>query len=155
MWNRDQRGLTLIELIVAMIIIGVGLAGVLGALSRTSVNSADPILVKQMTALAEGMMEEILLKPYPVAANAAPLNACARDTFNDVLDYSGYNQPACDTLGNPYIGLAAYQVGVTIGPAGGAMLTSGLPAADVREISVTVTNGARSYTLRGYRSNHL
>jgi MSHA pilin protein MshD len=63
-------------MIVAIVILGVGLAGVLTAFSTTVKSSADPMLNKQMLAIAEGMLEEILLKPY--AAGSGTISGCNR-----------------------------------------------------------------------------
>ena len=52
-----QGGVTLIELIIAMVIIGVAVAGMMAAFNTTSRNRADPVLQKQMAAVAEGLME--------------------------------------------------------------------------------------------------
>lgn len=54
-----QRGVTLIELIVSMVIIGVAVAGVMHALSVTQRSSADPQLRKQALTIAEALLEEI------------------------------------------------------------------------------------------------
>lgn len=61
---RTQTGLTLIELVVFMVIIGVGLAGILNVLNFTLKNSANPIIVKQQIAIAESLLEEIESKPF-------------------------------------------------------------------------------------------
>lgn len=59
-----QRGMTLIELIVFIVVVSVGLAGVLTVFSVTVRNSADPLVVKQALAVADSMLEEILLKDF-------------------------------------------------------------------------------------------
>lgn len=69
-----QRGLTMIELIVFIIVIGVAVAGVLGTLSSVSKRSADPLVRKQAMLLAESLLEEVALSHFtychPDAANA-------------------------------------------------------------------------------------
>jgi MSHA pilin protein MshD len=150
MSNKRQRGMTLVELIIAMVIIAVALAGVLGVLSRTAVASADPMVNKQLVALAEGMMEEILLKPFG-APTATPPAACSRQNLASVGDYNGYNFDLCLIDGSPMPLLAGYRMQVTVAPGTGNILAGGtIPAGNVLAITVTVTRGAQNYTLRGW-----
>jgi MSHA pilin protein MshD len=147
--QRDrQRGVTLIEMVLAIVILGVGLAGVLLAFSTVSRASADPIVAQQMLAIAEEMLEEIELKPFAAAANAAPA-PCARNTFNDLSDYDGYAAASgiCTIDGTAITSLATYAVQVrvqagTLAGVGGA-----------RRIDVTVTHGSDSLTLTGWRTD--
>ena len=143
-----MRGLSLIEMVLAIVILGVGLTGVLLAFSTVTRGSADPVVAQQMLAIAEELLEEIQLKPYAVAANAAPA-ACARDTYNDVLDYDGYTTSAkvCMIDGTPIAALAGYSVQVQVQ----AATLVGVGAA--RRISVTVTRGTNSLTLIGWRTD--
>jgi MSHA pilin protein MshD len=141
------RGMTLIELILAIVVIGVGLAGVLVAFNQAVFRSADPMVRKQMLAIAEEMMEEITLKPYgdPGAAPAG----CARAAFNDIGDFNGYTTGVggiCDIDGNAIASLATYNVAV-------AVTINALPnGVDARRIAVTVTHGTETLTLVGYRT---
>ncbi|MGW8392094.1 type IV pilus modification PilV family protein [Pseudoduganella sp. HUAS MS19] len=150
MSNRSAHGFTLVEMIIAMVIISVGLAGVITVLSRTSVQSADPMLTKQVTAIAEGMMEEIMLKPVKGPNTPVPAGAgCMRTDFDEIKDYDGYDQPVCDVTGTA--GVAGYRVKVGITAATGNALSGGLPGADVVRIQVTVNRGTTSYALAGWR----
>lgn len=146
--HHPQRGFTLIEMVLAIVVLGVGLAGVLIAFSTVTRGSADPVVAQQMLAIAEEMMEEIQLKPYAVAANAAPA-ACARNTWNDVLDYNGYatSGQICTIDGTAIPSLAGYSVQVTVV----AATLAGVGAA--RRIDVTVTRGTSSFTLTGWRTD--
>jgi MSHA pilin protein MshD len=56
--------MTLIELIMFIIIVSVGLAGLLSALNVTVSHSADPMLRKQMLSIAEALLEEVELQPF-------------------------------------------------------------------------------------------
>lgn len=62
--SRSQRGLTLIELVIFIIIVSVALAGVLTVLNITTKSSADPLIRKQMLSMAEGLLEEVQFQPF-------------------------------------------------------------------------------------------
>ncbi|NHZ65371.1 prepilin-type N-terminal cleavage/methylation domain-containing protein [Massilia genomosp. 1] len=59
-----QRGISFVELIIFMVIIGVGLAGILSAMNLSTRTSADPLVRKQALMLAEGLMEEVQLARF-------------------------------------------------------------------------------------------
>lgn len=56
---RRQHGLTLIEAILFMMIVGIALAGIIGVLNLTTKGSADPLRRKQALMIAEGLLEEV------------------------------------------------------------------------------------------------
>jgi len=62
--RRKSRGLSLVELIVFIVIVGVAVAGVLGALNISTRASADPVIQKQALAVAEAVLEEVQLMPF-------------------------------------------------------------------------------------------
>lgn len=136
-------------MIIAIVILGVGLAGVAVAFSFAVGRSGDPVINQQMLAIAEEMIEEVQLKPYAAAANAAPAG-CARDTYNDVSDYNGYTSSGqiCTVDGVAVSALSGYSV--SVGVAGGTL--SGVGAA--KKITVTVTRGSSSLTLVGWRTDY-
>jgi MSHA pilin protein MshD len=145
---RHRRGFTLPEALLAIVVLGLGLAGVMLAFSQTMRRGADPMLRLQMLAIAEGLMEEIQLKPFAAAANAAPAG-CARDTFNDVADYNGYASTGiCSVDGVAIPALANYRVSVSVQSATLAGLTGAL------RITVTTTQGGESLQLVGWRTNY-
>lgn len=90
---RHSRGMTLIEVILFIVIVSVGLAGVLSAFNVATAKSADPMVRKQALTLAEQMMEEILAKEFANPAGgfnpATPGNPAQaeRPDFDDVGDY--------------------------------------------------------------------
>ncbi|KAB2919319.1 MAG: prepilin-type N-terminal cleavage/methylation domain-containing protein [Dechloromonas sp.] len=144
--SRRQSGMTLIELIVAIVIVSVGLAGMLAVFQTVVRSSADPMVRKQMLAVAEGLMEEITLKPY--AGSAVTPSGCARSGFGDVDDYNGYaSSGICDPDGNALPGLAAYAVAVTVTPD----TLAGVGQA--RRIAVTVTRAPETLTLVSWRTD--
>ncbi len=70
-----QRGASLVELIMFIVVIGAGLAGIIGIWQTTAQGSADPLIQKQALAIAEAYLEEVLAMPFtycdPDDVNAA------------------------------------------------------------------------------------
>ena len=145
--TRGQRGFTLPEAILAIVVLGVGLTGLLLAFSTVARNSADPVLRKQAVAIAQELIEEITLQPYASAANTAP-GGCARDTY-DISDYHGYTSTGvCTVDGVAIAALAAFNVSISV--AAGTL--GGVAAA--RKITVTVTQGGESLSLVSWRTDY-
>lgn len=59
-----QAGLTLIELILFMMIVGVALASIIGVLNLTTKGSSEPLRRKQALMIAEGLLEEVQLAKF-------------------------------------------------------------------------------------------
>jgi MSHA pilin protein MshD len=144
-----EQGFTLIEMIVAIVIISVGLAGVLSAFNTGASASADPVIRKQLLSITEEMMEEIMLKPYQATANAAA-TGCERSAFNDALDYNGYTTSGqiCDLDGVAVASLNGYSVTVEVV----AGTLEGV--SDARRITVTASRGRESIALVGWRTDY-
>lgn len=75
-----QRGVTLIELVIFIVVVSIAVVGLLQIFTRTTASSADPQLRKQALAIAEAMLDEI---------------EGARFTFCDPI-----KDPAADTAQN-------------------------------------------------------
>jgi len=75
MSTRRAPGVTLVELVVFIVIVGVALAGLFAAFNTITAASADPQVRKQVLAIAESLMDEVALLPFtfcdPDDANAA------------------------------------------------------------------------------------
>ncbi len=72
--GRPRAGVTLIELIIFMVIVGIAVAGVMQMLNLSVRLSGDPLRRKQALMLAEGLLEEVELAAFtycdPLDANA-------------------------------------------------------------------------------------
>ncbi len=64
------RGVTLIELVVAITIVAIAATAVLGAMSAITSRGADAMVQQQEVAIAEAYLEEILLEPVAAPAGA-------------------------------------------------------------------------------------
>lgn len=124
--NYLQRGVSLIELVVFIVIVGVAVAGVLVAIDQSARASADPLVSKQALAIAEALLEEVELMPFTFCdpddvqvstAQSATVGATgctagmiegiglegtenrynAATPFDNVNDYNGFNT-ATDAL---------------------------------------------------------
>lgn len=85
-----QRGLTMIELIIFIVIIGVAVGGMLGVLAHTTSQSADPLQRKQAMLVAEALLEEVSLAKFTfchptdaAAETAAATTACATTALRE------------------------------------------------------------------------
>lgn len=145
-------GVTLVELIVAMAIIGVALGGLVAVFSSTNRASVDPLILQQKAAIAESLMGEILLKPY--TADPTPVTPNVRDSYNDVMDFNGYGSGLAgirDVDNNPVAGLQSYSVSVSVAA---VTLSSGVQALKIT-IAVSYAadrSGQDAFVLTGWRS---
>ena len=140
---RKARGLSLVEQIMFIIIVGAAVAGVIGVIDVTTRSSADPMLRKQALAIAEAMMEEVRLQPFtycdpddPNAATAS-IGSCpvlsetmgpepgetrysSTLPFDNVNDYHGFDSntavpPGIRNIdGTAIAGLDGYRVTVSV-----------------------------------------
>ncbi len=144
------RGVSLIELIIAIVVIGVAVGGVITLFTRAVSQSADPMLVEQAVAIAEAYMEEITLKPF-VDPNGTEVGE-TRATYDDVDDFNGLtDNGARDQTDTAVSGLSLYNIQVTV--QSDALHTVG--AADSLRIDVRVTHANASNVnvlLSGYRT---
>jgi MSHA pilin protein MshD len=167
MTKRTARGFTLIEVIIFIVVVSAGLAGILLVSNTVVKSSADPMVRKQAVSVAESMLEEILLKEYcdPDTATLAPPAApvcpavrvaadqeASRNLWDDVDDYNGFaSAGVTDVTGVAVPGLGGYNVAVAVAapaavPGGGATV--------LKAVTVTVTWGGGSVALVGYRGNY-
>lgn len=112
-----QRGISLPEVIIFIVIMGIALAGMFALFSQLTKQSPDPLARKQALAVAQSLMEEIQLRPFtfcdpddPAVYTAAAATyttdcatvenlgiegaegryASAALRFDNVSDYSGF-----------------------------------------------------------------
>jgi MSHA pilin protein MshD len=157
-----QRGISLIELIMFIVIVSVGVAGILVVMNQVMRDSADPLLRKQALAIAESMLEEIQLQEVSGVSCTGTLGADANRTgAGNVCDYSNYHTTAGvrDFATNTVIpGLTGYNianVAVTNISAlpGGTFGGTPVPAGSGVQITVTVSDSSGGgVTATGYRA---
>lgn len=151
--------MSLIELIFSIVIVGVGLAALVGLFTAVTRNSVDPLIRKQELAIAESMMEEIQLKPFnnPTGGFTGTATVANRALFDNVADYNGYNVLGVYAAdGTPIPALSTYRTVVVVaGVALGTGATAVPATTGALRITVTVTGpGAEALALVGYRTNY-
>lgn len=179
----SERGLSLIELLVFIVVVGIAVTGVLSVFSLNARTSADPVVQKQALAIADSLLEEVLAKPYTycdpddanveTAQNAlvGPLGCAttpevmgpenANETrysnltpYDNVNDYNGFAMTGIvDPSGNAVPGLNGYSASVQVQTP--AVPLTNIPAGETLLVTVTVTGpGNHSVTLSGYRTRY-
>ena len=78
--RRLQRGATLLELIVFIVVVSTAVIGVLAALDLSNRSSTDPMIQKQALAIAEALLEEVQLQPFTYCDPDDPQAATALST---------------------------------------------------------------------------
>jgi MSHA pilin protein MshD len=153
MTRRTQRGFTLIEVIIFIVVVGAGLAGILSVMNTVVKSSADPLIRKQTVAIAESMLEEILLKEF--ANPVGGYTGTSRAMFDDVADYDGYSTTAgIVDLTGAGVGLTNYNITSVKVAVTTALESAALNAIGAKRVTVTVTGPQGPITLVGYRSNY-
>lgn len=174
----SERGLSLIEVLVFIVVVGIAVTGVLSVYSFNARTSADPVVQKQALAIADSLLEEVLAKPYTycdpddanveTAANAAGcattpeiMGPEAGETrysnltpYDNVNDYNGFamNSGIVDPSGNAVPDLNGYKASVQVQSAGAF---NGIPAGETLLVTVTVNGpGNHNVTLSGYRTRY-
>lgn len=61
---KSQSGVSLVEVIIFIVIVSVGVAGLMSVMNVTTKYSADPMIRKQAIAVGESLLEEIMLHPF-------------------------------------------------------------------------------------------
>jgi MSHA pilin protein MshD len=157
-----QRGVTLVETVLVIVIGGIVLASIAGAIAWAAGRSGDSWPLKQALAVAESLMGEVALKPYGAcdadSATPAAAGSCtladgpgpepgeARSSytapFDHPNDYDGFAMAAPAGItkldGTAVAGLEAYGASVSVQP----QALDGVPADRGLWVSVTVTGPA-------------
>jgi MSHA pilin protein MshD len=152
----------------------VGVAGILSVYTTSIKNSADPLVRKQALAIAESLLEEILLKEFcdpdtatlstttPPAPPICPASRIAADqealraNYDDVDDYRGYLTTGgiVDVTGTAVAGLTNYNITSVTVAVTTAAESAELNAIGAKRVTVTVTGPQGPISLTGYRSNN-
>lgn len=154
----QQRGFSIVEAIVFIVIVSVALTGILSLMNFTTQHSADPMIRKQAIVVAESLLAEITQQNFtnPVDGFSGAATQANRNLFDDIGDYNGFTTTGIfpiDDPSTPIPALIRYNASVrvvdtTLGP-----VSAPIPGGSVKLITVTVTGpDAIPVVLSGYRS---
>jgi len=138
--RRQSHGFTLIEVIIFIVVVGAGLAGILAVSTNVVKSSADPMVRKQAMALADSILEEILQKEY--ADPDGTSGETTRDTMDDVDDFDAKTKALFTDWP---ASLSTYSVAISVAPSTVGTVTA-------KKVTVTVTGGSNAITMTGYRT---
>lgn len=135
-----QRGVTLVEMIMFIVIVSIALAGIVQVMRFTTANSADPLRRKQALMIAEALLEEVRQAGFtycdPRSDNAGTAQTTVECTIQENWDNEG---PAGTLFVRPYDNVNDY-VGA-----------SGTPSAAFNDSTGALTDAlARPLNLPGY-----
>ena len=159
-----ERGATLVELVITIVIISVAVAGVVGAFALLSGRSADPLNQTRAVALAQLYADEILSRRYDedTPPGGVPRHVgctinteeSGRASYDDVDDYNAISGAPPRNASGAALDSSAYggfTVSVSVQCAGNEV---GLPAADAKRIDITIRDpGNATYAFTFYKAN--
>jgi MSHA pilin protein MshD len=145
---RDQRGVTLIDLIITIIIVAIALPPMVGIFITSTRNSTFGVSMARANHLASNLLEEIRSKRWDENTGAASATLGSesgetRATYDDVDDFHGLNEsPPKDSQGMTMSGSTGFRQQVSVCYVAGSDLNTclGSGTSNYKQIAVTVTD---------------
>ncbi len=168
------NGFSLVELLVAIVVISVAVVGVLLAFDYASSRSADAMLRRQALAIAQSLLKEVEQMPFTfcdpddpaVSIATAPADCAVPEAlgpeagetrysavtpFDNVNDYNGFNMNGVlDITGTPIGGLQGYSASVAVAN----VVLNGVPALQITVTAVATGAPDTAVTMEGYRTQY-
>jgi MSHA pilin protein MshD len=154
------RGLTLLECVLAMVILPLAVTAITYAVVAGQQQSGEALRRARAARLAEAMMEEILSRPYADPQGSSALGPEAGEStrllYDNIDDFHGLTEAAGSlkdaTLANCPSVLQKF--GRSVSCSLGSVTAGGLGAISGIHITVTVTeNGSPVVTLTRFKAN--
>ncbi|WP_258189453.1 prepilin-type N-terminal cleavage/methylation domain-containing protein [Stutzerimonas stutzeri] len=135
--SRKQHGMTLVELVITIVIIGIAAAALFSAMASITARSADPMLRQQSLYIAEAYLETLLVVDL---TNNPPLIPAV-----EALPHGIDNEPILELSG--YRVTVVLDNSAKLGPSGEQV--------DATRIDVSVKDpSGQVLTLTGYRTDY-
>lgn len=150
MRSKQVAGIALVEVIMAIVVVGFCVTSVLGLLGSIASHSANAMSRTESTSIANAYLAEILSKEF---VDSGVDGETSRAAFDDVDDYLNLPDAIPRNQFGTALGLNQYSVQVAVQD-----VQLGAAPNDVaaRLVTVTVTNSATGGITRlsGYRTAH-
>ena len=144
-------GFTLIEMVVAIVVIAAAVTAIMATVGQSVRTSADPQIRSQGLAIANAYLEEIMLKDFQDPDQPETgTEETSRDLYDDVQDYHGLaDNGAQDQYGTALAGLTDYNVAVSVA-------ASSINGLTTQRVTVTVTHDSHgmNLVLSAHKSNY-
>lgn len=146
------RGFTLLEIVVTIVLLSIAVLAIIGLVAQIGGRSSAPVLQTQALYIAEGYLDEALLKAYADPDGIDEGCSANRALWDDVGDFACLSTAAVptDPAGNSLPGLSRYRIAATVGAptiVGGATIRR-------IEIRVTHVDGGIDVRLAGLRAQY-
>src|SRR3990167_6572247 len=166
-FQQKQRGVTLIELVVCIVLLGIAASAMLTAFGNMMASSSDPLWHNKSIKLGQLFLDEILGKAYddatplggvPVATTIDCLalgpEEADRASFDDVDDYHGIENAPKDQFDNFLANYANYSVKVSVTCDGDSVGASDNSHAKLIAVSVLAPNQSQPMVFSAYKGNY-
>nr|WP_324259612.1 MSHA biogenesis protein MshD [Cellvibrio fontiphilus] len=142
-----QRGVSLIELIVFIVVVSIALLALVGVYRNATINNADPLIRTRALEAAQSLLDEIIALKYDESTPTGGIPACStagaanctnapENNMNDVDDYHNFSDL-------PYPAFPGYERSVQV-----------TTANNIKRITVRVTTPTNeTFLLTAERAN--
>lgn len=168
MTMHQQRGVTLVELVVCIVLLGIAASAMLTAFGNMMASSADPLWHNKSLKLGQLYLDEILAKAYDettplggvpasttIACPPAGPEEGSRELYDDVDDYDGIDgAPPVSLMGNLDSSYASYVVSVSVTCDGINAGTGLLSHAKLITVSVLAPGQSQPMAFSVYKGNY-
>jgi MSHA pilin protein MshD len=144
--RKDQHGFTLVEAVIAIMIVSVAIAGVISVFVVGAQHSGDPMARVQAQIIGEGYLNEILLKRFYDTTTSKVCPAGAPSHASYVCGYNGLSE-------SPVTGYTANVTVTSSGVTLGSLDNSSVIRVLRVDVAVSTPNG-ETLTFTGYRANY-
>ncbi|WP_201327162.1 type IV pilus modification PilV family protein [Thermotomaculum hydrothermale] len=153
----NNRGFTLIETVISIVIVSVAIVGILSVIYNVEQKGIDPVMELKACELGQAMLDEIMLKRWDedtplggghidtsLANIGTESGESNREDFDDVDDYDGYSdgtssEPLKDEEGNVLSGFTGFSRSVTVSFEKPNGAPSGIDVKNYKKVTVKVT----------------